>query len=337
MKLIYNKCMAQDYLYLFAHLHKSAGTSLRHHFEKSIPAKERLNFFPDSAGYAIYQFSPDEFFKTSHEFCQSLDDKKKRHLRFIYGHKIHWGLHRELQASKPYYFTFLRDPAKRIISLYNYYRGWYERELPLYKDKRIYHNRLLVNGGCPDFKTWFENKILVKDAKERAVKPLGLSTTTEYYQKLAYLEAGPLTDKKLKDFTNKFDFIGFTSTFNSDSLYLYHLWQVKRFFRSRNISTKYISLQANPELERYLREQLSDDYQLYHYALEWKQNWLGQHPEFTAIVTSMRDKQEAAWWHQLLFDWPANFHRFSSQLREWLPIYGITLDKFKLLISFSQF
>lgn len=329
--MIYNKIMVKQHLYLFAHLHKSAGTTLWHHFKKTASQSELLNLFPDTAGYAIYQFSPGQIAKVCKKLCLSLPAEKQQEIKLVYGHKVLWGIDQMLDSPKePYYFTFLRDPAKRMISLYNYYRGWYERELPNRKNKKIYHNRLLIDGQYPDFKTWFENKILVTDPKKLATKPLGLSTATEYYQKLGYLQPGTLTGNKLKKFTNKFNFIGFTETFAEDSLYLYHLWGVNKFFKKRNISTKFVSLETHPELEPYLKTKLIDDYQLYEYAWNWKQSWLNQHPEFDSIVTEMRKKREAGWWHQLVFDWPANFHRFSSRIRKRLPLYGSVLDELKL-------
>lgn len=316
--------MKTDRLYLFVHLHKCAGSSLNHHLKKNFPSSAVLNVFAGPKSYGYHHFYPQEFRKISQKFCQDLPLKKRQVLQFICGHKVPAGFGNQLETGKePFYFTILRDPAQRVVSLYNYYRGWYERELPLKKDKKIYQDRFLIDGRCPDFIIWFEDKFL------KSEDVFTLHTMTEYFQQLDYLQAGDVTESKIKQALDKFDFIGFTKTFSSDSLYLYHLWNIDKFFTRRNVSTKYFQLEKDSKLAKRVKAALSDDYLFYQLAQEYKEVWLKKHPEYQQIVKKMKEKKATHSWQQWVYDWPANFHFFSKWLRKQCPIYGKGLDQIK--------
>jgi hypothetical protein len=316
--------MADNRLFVFVHLAKCAGTSLTHHVKKSFQDQSFLNIFAGPGSYGYYHYNQDEFLQEGPRVCQQISVDVKQKLRYVYGHKMHYRVPQWLEIKKkPFYFTFLRDPAKRVVSLYNYYRGWYERELPAKKDKKIYQNRFLINGESPDFVTWFQEKFLPTK------NVFHLSSMTEYFQNLGYLKKGQVDKPTIQNCLDKFSFIGFTDTYESDSLYLFNLWDVNKFFNSRNISTKYFKLNNDDQVHTMVKQELADDYLFYRLAKEWKQDWRNNHPEYDFLVQEMKQKKQGSWWHQWVYDWPANFHFLSSKLRKTVPGYGFVFDRLK--------
>jgi hypothetical protein len=99
---------------LFMHIPKTAGTSIRFAFEKKFSSKERIYIYDNPPGISL-----DEF--------QNISADKLSDIRFVHGH-FRFGLHESFQQPAKYY-TVLRDPVDRVISLYYHYKrnpgNWY--------------------------------------------------------------------------------------------------------------------------------------------------------------------------------------------------------------------
>jgi hypothetical protein len=89
----------------FVHIPKTAGTSLSIVLKGMYPS-ERVFHIDNSR----YEDSSEEF--------KLLTAQKKAQLALVDGH-MYYGLHRYLPHESSY-FTMLRDPVKRLVSLYNY-------------------------------------------------------------------------------------------------------------------------------------------------------------------------------------------------------------------------
>ncbi len=91
---------------IFIHIPKNSGTSLRKIVE---------NFYKERAVYFIYT---KLFNSNEEEDYISLTENEKKKIRLVYGH-VSFGFHKYIPIPSSY-VTFLRDPIKRMISLYSF-------------------------------------------------------------------------------------------------------------------------------------------------------------------------------------------------------------------------
>ena len=93
---------------MIVHIPKAAGTTLRWVMDRQYP------------GDRIYKIKSD--IRGDQERLHEMDGVKKRQLRAVFGHYC-YGLHEALAPQQPYaYLTMLRDPVRRVVSLYSYTR-----------------------------------------------------------------------------------------------------------------------------------------------------------------------------------------------------------------------
>lgn len=98
--------------YLFAHVAKCGGTTLVH-------TLGRVGKGAICLGDAIETRSA-----VREEAKRLIQARRLRpdQVRLFFGHRVHYGLH-ELSSLPPRYFTFVRHPHSRVISLYNHHCG----------------------------------------------------------------------------------------------------------------------------------------------------------------------------------------------------------------------
>ena len=100
-----------DKTLIFLHIPKTAGTTLRSIMLKQYGDGEVYHIVKNSTGGDHGITSIDSF--------KSFDDEVKKKYRAITGH-VKYGIHKILPAGQEYaYATILREPVKRVLSLYN--------------------------------------------------------------------------------------------------------------------------------------------------------------------------------------------------------------------------
>lgn len=315
--------MASDrqQLYLFIHLPKSAGSSFNKHCNKHFSQKNRLTISPQILEVANNDIK--KIITQTKKYFKQLNPNKKKDLLYITGHNLPYGLHRLVSnQKKPFYFTFLRDPAQRITSLYNYYSQWYENDLdPQKNNNQLYNQILLINKRRPNFLKWYQQKFL--PAKNKFPNP----SCTTFYKKLGFLAPGKVTKKTAQKCWQKFSFVGLTESFDDDAAYLYHLLGINKFFVKQNISQKYFRLDQHPKIKALLKKDLATEYLLYDTAVNHRQSFIDQHPGYHQIVRNTHNKQRLLTpITQVVFNWPDNLHIISQTLRQILPGYGKLLN-----------
>src|SRR5690606_34597193 len=91
--------------HIFLHIHKCGGTSLMNCLD--------ANYKKDN----IFVINGSNY-RESYAAFKNLDSKKRKSLDLLRGHHF-YGSHEYLRDSATY-FTMLREPISRLISLYNY-------------------------------------------------------------------------------------------------------------------------------------------------------------------------------------------------------------------------
>lgn len=238
-----------EYIYLYQHVPKCAGTSVLRSLRQLKKASLILGFKC----------------KTKAEVLERANRELKinpNYLRAIAGHRVYYGLH-ELSSAPPRYFTFLRHPVKRIISLYNY---MVDIALDV---NHIHHKRNVQimfkdDGKLLSFREWFapkdfnENNHILRffyHAMEGDLIPgAKIDTISEYHVERA------------QEFLHKCWFIGFTETFADDIRFVCSAIGVSSPKKKFNQSKKHFTLEQDPEVESLILEKNILDLQIYEYA-----------------------------------------------------------------------
>lgn len=101
--------MNQRVTLMIVHIPKAAGTTLRWIMDRQYP-QER-----------IFKIRGD--IKGDQEKLRAMNNAKKAQYRVVFGHFC-YGLHTALAPGQHYeYITMMRDPVKRVVSLYSYTRA----------------------------------------------------------------------------------------------------------------------------------------------------------------------------------------------------------------------
>ena len=140
-------------LYIFLHINKCAGTTLREHIRNNLKDDEFL---------LLYKHEKPIFKKKIGKYIKSLTKEKKDKIKIIFGHRVYYSLHKLFPDREVRYITFLRNPVDRTISHYNFtvVRLKYGRFMKEITKKRLI-KQYMENGRLLNFKEWFlhDNKI----------------------------------------------------------------------------------------------------------------------------------------------------------------------------------
>lgn len=215
---------------IFPHIPKTGGSALIKHVSSKLKAEEilildykKLRIDPDSG--KIYDYK-----KVADKYLSGLSKEEKDKIKFLTGHAVPYGVHKHfVQPAK--YITFLREPIKRTISLYNYFATQHANEgfWSTIFGKEIYNHILLIDGRVPEFSRWIEFKF------GDVSRPFSLGTQADYLKVLGY---------KLSNF----DFVGL----NRDLARL----------PFENISGRFVN-EANRKEIKLLKGKLKKDFLLY--------------------------------------------------------------------------
>ena len=83
----------QDPLFLFLHMPKNAGTTFRVHIENNLEQDEVLPLYVD----IDKRYRDRNFLR---EYVTSLPEGRKRKLKLVYGHEVHYGIHEWRQGMR---------------------------------------------------------------------------------------------------------------------------------------------------------------------------------------------------------------------------------------------
>jgi len=95
-------------IYLFMHLPKTAGTSMRNLLERNYDRDQLLYVYQEPPGVSL-------------DTIKAYDKNRLDKVRVVYGH-FPFGIHKLVDDYPIQYITMLRDPVQRVISTYYHYK-----------------------------------------------------------------------------------------------------------------------------------------------------------------------------------------------------------------------
>jgi hypothetical protein len=251
--------MADEILWIFLHLPKSGGTTFKGHAFKHKKWDEVFIEFSNwGRSYRTKNNRPDFADRIRADRCKA---------EYLFGHGTYYGIHKLVPGKFPRYITFVRDPADRCASLYNF--------------------RLSRGATCLNFEDWYE-----QEYKARTSNPM----THFYAERLANRKMehdDTLVLNLAKSILERCWYVGTTDNLNDDLKYLFgqmglpEKWENYRVAgQSKNglkglnhpsegeVVSKYI------ELDAAMREQIYQDSTLDLKLYQWvKRRKLNNPPE----------------------------------------------------------
>lgn len=213
-----------DFIYIFLHIPKCAGSTLIRDINKSLKPEEYLGLY----------FTPDGFKEKGDilRHLASISEEDKNKIKFIYGHNVFYGIHHFFKK-KCRYVTFLRNPISRLVSHYNYCRTDYDNN-----SKRGHTPKVVdENQNIIDFDTFVEkNEIL-----SNFITKFLVNNFDGYYLNK------PLSIKDLnraKEILSRFYFVGDTDFFDNQVKFLYYHFKATIGDYRENVSTIYYSIKS---------------------------------------------------------------------------------------------
>ena len=285
-------------LYIFCHVPKCGGTTIRAHLNLNFPRSEKLSLYDIDLKTREDKQRIPAITKTEIMTYVAKKIKQKPHLKAIWGHQVYYGLHELFPEREVRYVTFLRHPVSRIVSEYNHKVMALQGERPLritFKDSLP--KNITKEGKIIPFRDW---------VRERNSWPsVSFLSNFFYDEKIPVKEFTSDQFSQLKEDLNKFYFIGLTEQ-RDDFNFFYRCLGLKRFFPDHNISKKYFSLEQapDPDLIASIIDQKKLDLDLYQEAVELNRRFRLAHnldqETYPEIIQFTQSKLYR--WHQFRYN-----------------------------------
>lgn len=279
-------------LFVFTHIPKTAGEVFKRNIESSLSKNQvvRTSFNYHERFYNIssgqYEFYQDQihFEKT----IQALTNDQINTIKILCGHDSYYGIHTLINRDAKY-ITFIRDPLKRTLSMYNYKRLVWDvhstMKPPL--DPRqenalsLMKKHFLVHDKVPSFEEWLECHY------DKTIPIYG--TMSNYLRNLGFFD---LNSNNICHALDKFYFIGTSETYDRDSHFLYHLLNVNYFSSDKNASIPHVTTQLiNQSIINKIQSHNKEDIELFNLAISYNKKFKRSHKKFYLYIKISQSKE----------------------------------------------
>ena len=261
-----------NFLYIFIHVPKCAGTTIYSHIEEQYKSKSLVrlynlevlkhleNKYGDLNKYITEKGIKErwQIFKKDWiaDMIESMSETQRDSVRIIYGHLVYYGIH-ELFNKEARYFSFLREPISRTISHYNFHLS-----LPLVERKKFF-KVMRKNGERIPFEEWVENhpvacNRMVWFLSERYIG----DDLNDHHRNPTEQDL-----KNAKEFLKKLYFLGFTENQN-DLQFIYEQLAITKRISDQNVSKKHFVPENYEETKELILSKNKLDMELYDYAIK---------------------------------------------------------------------
>ncbi|MGC1310037.1 MAG: sulfotransferase family 2 domain-containing protein [Phormidesmis sp.] len=231
-----------QYLYLFQHVPKCAGTTVINHVEdelrhKSLNLEKKYQYKNEVWGGLVRQ------------------NIKYDSLLSVHGHRVFYGLH-NISEREYRYYTFLRHPVDRVISLYNFWASCENRKNIMFRDGNLISFREFIKTE------YASNSILrfLYHAMEGELTPGSqIETCSEHHLNVA------------KKFLDKCWFVGFVESFEEDFQFVCSNMGINYQRNRKRASGKYFQISQDPAIKELVLEANKFDMRLFEYAKQLRE------------------------------------------------------------------
>jgi len=270
---------SKDYIYIFIHIPKCAGSSINSHISSRYSQNERLRLNHKTFGINIEKSSKMSKERVAH-LVKSMSANQRDSIRIINGHLAYFGIHELFSNKIPRYFTFIRNPVTRTISHYNFFRS----ESPA---RQKFCKVMKNDGGIVPFEEWLETAV---HASNYMVRFCSQSYAGENLHDLDFIVNKEHLEQT-KNLLNKLWFVGLTES-RSDMEFIYNRLGVNFYISNKNISKKYFQPQDYEKTKSLVLSKNQLDMKLYNYAIDLNQNMISNINDYNMAVLytkSVRD------------------------------------------------
>lgn len=253
-------------LAIFLHIPKTAGSSLSACFNLNFAPSQQL--YLDAGVMQLPPHSPESAARWDEKIIREYCEQNAKNIRYAHGHLAFYGVHHWLgEEYAPQYFTFLREPVARVISLYRYVKGQSEHDW----NREISENNWTLENWARQ-SAWLKKR----DGQTRRIL-LGSEDRSTHGAALhaPQLETAHLKIAKAR--LREFWFVGLTETFHDDAHFLYGQFGFRHFARDLVVNANRGNEQISSATRDLIAQQSPLDWQLYDFARPLHSQFLKQH------------------------------------------------------------
>jgi len=274
-------------LYIYLHLPKCGGTTIKHHLVNAYNKQE--------CQIAIVTWKYDvEERKVVHAKYMNMPQEEKDRIKWLYGMNVWYDIRDCFPNRDVRFVTVMREPFARTVSHYTFNVGRFGTEKPflswdlsLHKEMSGEDGRVITMGG------WFSKVGEYPNYIHRYLEQLGFTSVDQFY------------------------FIGLTEQSTIDFYYLYHLMNSKKFYSRMNITPKSVQVTITEGYKEQFKLKNTLDILWYSKAVQARDTFYQKFPEAIPIALRLRRraKRKIFWRRFFLID--AILHFIYKRPRLW--------------------